>query len=700
MTSLVQDYWVGRNFGTSPNFGLELRGPESGAYYLRSFYSADAKSNKPYLIVSYELPTPTPTATRTPTRTATVTRTSTPTATATLVPTKTPTPTATRTATATRTSTATRTATPTNTKSPIPNTPTPTATATTGVCTADPYEPNARFDQAALITSGATVRGYICPDTDFDLFRFTVAGLSQVRVLLNELPEDYQLALFGPDHTVVARAGDDDLRPRTIDYAAVTTGDYWARVSPGSVGHATSPYALTVEITPLTSMSLYAVADSYVMEGDPTSTHGDERTVIIGRDEFGQEQRGLFRFDLSRVPATTIANATFMVSLDDAESRIYTVDLRRVSAAWDEDAVNWNTKPWSVDGGISAEVGGVAGRYYAWDVTALAQSWLTGGVGNFGLELRTRGDVFSRVFRSNEYALGMSVTCMFAPCSGSARTPRLIINFTAPDPSLLGSVGGRVFEDVNGNDRFDAGEPGLSGVTVELFRDRVSQGDRVTDAAGAYAFAGLVAGAYEVSVRESSLSATHRLTGSEIHAVTLAAGENRTGVDYPTTRRPTPTPLPPITLNLSARDVEFIQVAHGATLISGKRTLPRVFVGVTGATEEVPMVSAYLYRTGHSLDTIEPIALATLLVTADPANDPAVVNDLSRTINFLLPEDWTPAGRPNFHVVINPVGAHTKTECGAPCLLDNQITVAAQFHNTDALDVQMVRLTTWGVTSS
>lgn len=68
VTSLVQTYWKGRNFGTSPNFGLALRGPGSGSFYLRRFYSANATSYRPYLIVSYQVPTPTPTATRTPTQ--------------------------------------------------------------------------------------------------------------------------------------------------------------------------------------------------------------------------------------------------------------------------------------------------------------------------------------------------------------------------------------------------------------------------------------------------------------------------------------------------------------------------------------------------------------------------------------------------------------------------------------------------------
>jgi hypothetical protein len=62
VTSLVQNYWINRDFGTYPNFGLELRGPESGAYYLRSFYSYNYGSYRPYLVVTYSLPTPTPTS--------------------------------------------------------------------------------------------------------------------------------------------------------------------------------------------------------------------------------------------------------------------------------------------------------------------------------------------------------------------------------------------------------------------------------------------------------------------------------------------------------------------------------------------------------------------------------------------------------------------------------------------------------------
>ncbi len=108
ITSLVK-IWKGKDFGETPNYGFELRGPESGGskyYHYRYFRSQNANSNHPYIKVSYHLPaTDTPTPTSTPTST----------------PTHTPTP----------TSTPTPTPTPTNTPTPTP-TPTPTSTSTPG----------------------------------------------------------------------------------------------------------------------------------------------------------------------------------------------------------------------------------------------------------------------------------------------------------------------------------------------------------------------------------------------------------------------------------------------------------------------------------------------------------------------------------------------------------------------------------------
>ena len=252
VTSLVQDYWINRNFGTSPNFGLELRGPESGSYYLRSFYSANAKSNKPYLVVSYELPTPTPT----PTRTRTPTRTHTPTVTNTPPPTKTPTftvtPTPTRTPTLTHTPTKMPTATPTPTYTPTPpptytpthtptatatptqtptRTPTPTTTPTlTGQACPDPYEPNDNFDQAWFLSSGVAIQSYICDGGDLDYFKFAANAGDQIRLELYNLPANYDLCLYDPGRQQLACSTNGGTNAETIERTAGSSGDHYALV--------------------------------------------------------------------------------------------------------------------------------------------------------------------------------------------------------------------------------------------------------------------------------------------------------------------------------------------------------------------------------------------------------------------------------------------------------------------------------------
>jgi uncharacterized repeat protein (TIGR01451 family) len=68
-------------------------------------------------------------------------------------------------------------------------------------------------------------------------------------------------------------------------------------------------------------------------------------------------------------------------------------------------------------------------------------------------------------------------------------------------------IGDTVFLDWDGDGTQDAGEPGMQGVTVTLFRDADGNGSfetligtRVTDGGGVYLFTGLAAGSYQVSV--------------------------------------------------------------------------------------------------------------------------------------------------------------------------------------------------------
>lgn len=65
--------------------------------------------------------------------------------------------------------------------------------------------------------------------------------------------------------------------------------------------------------------------------------------------------------------------------------------------------------------------------------------------------------------------------------------------------TLYAAVGDKVWHDINNNGLQDAGEPGVAGVTVQLYTSAgVLVGTRTTDALGYYIFNGLVAGNYYV----------------------------------------------------------------------------------------------------------------------------------------------------------------------------------------------------------
>jgi len=95
-----------------------------------------------------------------------------------------------------------------------------------------------------------------------------------------------------------------------------------------------------------------------------------------------------------------------------------------------------------------------------------------------------------------------------------------------------GSLGDRVWYDLDGDRLQDDGEPGINGVTVELLdRGHRLIDTQVTAGDGNYTFANLVAGSYKVQVVKSTLPAgsvgkTHTAT------VTLAANQDRTDIDF------------------------------------------------------------------------------------------------------------------------------------------------------------------------
>ena len=106
-----------------------------------------------------------------------------------------------------------------------------------------------------------------------------------------------------------------------------------------------------------------------------------------------------------------------------------------------------------------------------------------------------------------------------------------------------GTVGDRIWNDVDGDTTQDPGEPGINGVTVTLNEagpdgvlgtgDDVSYGSQVTAGDGAYLFQGLPPGLYRVDVTNSTVPAGLQLTtANDPLDLTLAASANDLTADF------------------------------------------------------------------------------------------------------------------------------------------------------------------------
>jgi uncharacterized repeat protein (TIGR01451 family) len=105
-------------------------------------------------------------------------------------------------------------------------------------------------------------------------------------------------------------------------------------------------------------------------------------------------------------------------------------------------------------------------------------------------------------------------------------------------PVPLGSISGWKWNDLSYDGVWNAGEPGLSGWTIQLyFFDPVENtwnniDNEDTGAGGNYTFSGLVAGNYRVTeVLKENWRQTYPPSPG-IHSITLSEGENRTGVNF------------------------------------------------------------------------------------------------------------------------------------------------------------------------
>lgn len=197
---------------------------------------------------------------------------------------------------------------------------------------------------------------------------------------------------------------------------ALTGLTAWSR--PPALTEVAGPQAPTPAPTTVT---LYAVADTYIDSERPNTNYGSSASLYASLyGDFLSQQMTLVKFDLSGLPNNiTIDGATFQAYLNYATGLdSVSLGMYRVSGRWTEYGVTWNNCP-ALYLRATTTVHDWNG-WYSWDATSLVRDWLDDTYTNYGLGLYgpTSGSLYARRFPSRE--------------GGSA--PRLVISYYPPTP--------------------------------------------------------------------------------------------------------------------------------------------------------------------------------------------------------------------------------------------------------------------------
>jgi hypothetical protein len=118
-----------------------------------------------------------------------------------------------------------------------------------GTTSCDMYEPNNNFSKARSINPNSTVFSLIDPAGDKDFFKFTTTNSkSYVRVILSDLPKNYDVALFNEQKEKIDVSKNTQKSNDTVIYNTPSEGTYYVKVyqkndnyDPGNC------YSLTIE---------------------------------------------------------------------------------------------------------------------------------------------------------------------------------------------------------------------------------------------------------------------------------------------------------------------------------------------------------------------------------------------------------------------------------------------------------------------
>jgi hypothetical protein len=205
----------------------------------------------------------------------------------------------------------------------------------------------------------------------------------------------------------------------------------------GTVATSTAGYAAGIGLTSATlttvrtcvltasTTSPSTVADTYVSSGAATSNFGSATTMNVqsGRTD---DRRVYVSFDLTACSPTipvgaTVAGAVLRTYVTALPSSCRTYDAYRVTSAWTESGITWNTQPTigalssSIDVGNSGQCANRNVAYVSgWDVSPDVQAFVSGGTTNRGWMIRDSVEG-SNATRTGTFATEEAGTLVQAP---------------------------------------------------------------------------------------------------------------------------------------------------------------------------------------------------------------------------------------------------------------------------------------------
>jgi hypothetical protein len=142
-------------------------------------------------------------------------------------------------------------------------------------------------------------------------------------------------------------------------------------------------------------------SDAFVNSGSPGTNYGDKITLDVQ-----SARTSLVAFDLSELPTgPTVARATLRLYVDSVNAA-GVFNVVAATSPWSEAAVTFSTRPTlgATAAGPVAVAATSVNDFVLIDVTALAQSWLSGSVANSGVALVLSGASGKFSFQSKEGA--------------------------------------------------------------------------------------------------------------------------------------------------------------------------------------------------------------------------------------------------------------------------------------------------------